>query len=366
MELVHTIFSFVIVLSVIVFIHEFGHYLAARLCGVRVEEFSIGFGREIFGLHDSHGTRWKFSLLPLGGYVKMFGDETEASTPDALKLEEMSDEDKAVSFHYKSLPRKAIIVSAGPAANFILTIGIFTWSLLTTGLAVNDPIIGEVMKDTPAQAAGLQTGDYVVTIDDKKVKTFSDIPRLLATNTGTEVTIVIKRGEDTLTLPITPIMREDEDMLGNKIKRPLIGVVSYKLKFETLGVLPAIGEAVKRTWDLTLATFDYMGQLIAGKRDAEELKGPVGIAQLSGQATEKGFDTVLWFIAMLSANLGLINLFPIPPLDGGHLVYYAVEGARGRPMAQKFQEWGFRAGFALIITLMIFVTFNDIKNIVLS
>lgn len=366
MELVHTVFSFVIVLSVIVFIHEFGHYLAARLCGVRVEEFSIGFGREIFGIRDSHGTRWKVSLLPLGGYVKMFGDETEASTPDAARLEEMSEEDKAVSFHYKSLPRKAIIVSAGPMANFVLTIGIFTWSIFTVGLATTEPIVGEIIKDTPAQAAGLQSGDRVLSIDGKRVKTFSDIPRMIATNTGTEVVLHIERGGETLNLPIVPAMKEEEDMLGNMTARPLIGIVSQKLSYETLGFFPALGEAVKRTWDITAMTFEYLGQLITGERGADELKGPVGIAQLSGQATEKGLDTVLWFIAMLSANLGLINLFPIPPLDGGHLIYYAVEGARGRPMAQKFQEWGFRAGFALLLTLMAFVTFNDIKSIVLS
>jgi len=155
-------------------------------------------------------------------------------------------------------------------------------------------------------------------------------------------------------------------MFGNKITRPLLGFVSQKLTYEEVGFFPAIGEAVTRTWDISVMTFEYLGQLISGKRGANELKGPVGIAQLSGQATEKGFDTVLWFIAMLSANLGLINLFPIPPLDGGHLMYYTLEGLRGRPLAQKFQEWGFRAGFALLLTLMAFVTFNDIKQIVLS
>lgn len=366
MELVHTIFSFVIILSVIVSIHEFGHYLAARLCGVRVEQFSIGFGREIFGFNDAHGTRWKFSLLPLGGYVKMFGDETEASTPDAQKLEDMSAEDKAVSFHYKPLYQKAIIVSAGPIANFVLTIAIFTWAIFTTGLAVTEPVIGEIMEGTPAQTSGLQSGDRVLSIDKTKVKTFSDIPRLIATNIGTEVRLKIQRGDEVFTLPMTPMMREEVDAFGNKITRPLLGFVSLKLNYKDMGLLPALGAAVGQTWDITILTFEYLGQLITGQRAPDELKGPVGIAQLSGQATERGLDTVLWFIAMLSANLGLINLFPIPPLDGGHLVYYAVEGARGKPMAQKFQEWGFRAGFALLLALMAFVTINDIKQIILG
>lgn len=366
MELVHTVLSFVVVLSVIVFIHEFGHYLVARLCGVRIEAFSIGFGKEVFGFNDSHGTRWKFSLVPMGGYVKMFGDETEASTPDAKKLEEMSEADKAVSFHYKSLPRKAAIVVAGPMANFILTISIFTYSIFTNGLATTEPIIGEIMPNTPAATAGLQPGDRVLSVDGQEIEHFSDIPRIILTNTGKEVTLVLKRGEESLTVPITPELREETDPLGNKIKRPLLGFVSQKLTYHDMGFFPAIGEAVKRTWDISIMTFEYMGQLITGERGTDELKGPVGIAQLSGQATDKGMDTVLWFIAMLSANLGLINLFPIPPLDGGHLLYYVVEGARGRPMAEKFQEWGFRAGFALIITLMIFVTYNDIKQIVLS
>lgn len=366
MELVHTVLSFVIVLSVIVFIHEFGHYLVARLCGVRIEQFSIGFGKEIFGFNDSHGTRWKFSLVPMGGYVKMFGDETEASTPDSKKIEEMSDEEKAVSFHHKSLLRKAAIVVAGPAANFILTITIFTYSIFTNGLATTEPIIGEIMKDMPAAIAGFQPGDRVLSIDGKKIRHFADIPRQIATNTGTEVEVKILRGEEKLMIPVTPLMKEETDPLGNKIKRPLLGFVSQKITLEDVGFFPAIGEAVKRTWDITLMTFEYLGQLISGQRGADELKGPVGIAQLSGQATERGMDTVLWFIAMLSANLGLINLFPIPPLDGGHLLYYTIEGARGRPMAEKFQEWGFRAGFALLLLLMAFVTFNDIKQIILS
>ncbi len=366
MELVHTVFSFVIILSVIVFIHEFGHYLVARLCGVRIEAFSIGFGKEIFGWKDSHGTRWKFSLIPMGGYVKMFGDESEASMPDSKKLEEMSAEEKAVSFHYKSLPRKAAIVVAGPMANFLLTIAIFTWSIFTNGLSTTEPIVGDILPDTPAAEAGLQTGDRIVSIDGREVDKFRDIPRMIATNIGTEVELEILRDGEKGTLAITPMLREETDPLGNTIKRPLIGFTSQKLTYEDIGFFPAIGEAIKRTYEIIIMTFEYIGQLVMGERGADELKGPVGIAQLSGQATERGMDTVLWFIAMLSANLGLINLFPIPPLDGGHLLYYMIEGARGKPMAEKFQEWGFRAGFALIITLMLFVTYNDIKNIVLS
>ncbi|MFO1242955.1 MAG: RIP metalloprotease RseP [Rickettsiales bacterium] len=366
MELLHTLASFFIIISVIVFIHEFGHFIIARWCGVKIEAFSIGFGKEVIGWNDKHGTRWKISALPLGGYVKMFGDSSEASTPDKDKMEQMTEEEKAVSFHFKPLWKKAAIVVAGPVFNFILTIAIFTGFLFSYGLETTDPIVGDVMKGSAAEEAGLVSGDRVLKIDGKKVEHFSDIPRLIATNLGTEIHIIINRSGETKDVLLTPRSTEETDALGNKISRPMIGIKSQRLMYKDVGLSRALLEAVKKTWQITATTFDYLGQMIAGDRSAKELKGPLGIAKLSGQAADQGFYTILWFIAMLSANLGMVNLFPIPPLDGGHLLYYTIEGLRGRPMAERFQEYGFRAGFAVIICLMVFTVFNDLKQMFFS
>lgn len=368
---IHYALSFILILSVIVFIHEFGHYLVARLCGVRIETFSIGFGKEIWGFNDRSGTRWKFSTLPFGGYVKMFGDQGAASTPDAEALAAMSEEDRRVSFHFKPLWQKALVVAAGPAANFLLTIGIMTYFLYTVGMASTDPVVGEIMPDTPAAAAGLQSGDRVLTVDGTEVQTFSDIPSLIATNLGTPIELQLERDGQPLTLTITPISYLDKDALGNEVKRPLIGIKSQQMKLQDLSFPQAIGIATERTYELCVVSLRFMGQMVTGQRSADELKGPVGIAQMSGQVTQSGETIgetarmILWFIAMLSANLGLVNLLPIPLLDGGHLVYYGIEAAQGRPMAQKFQEYGFRVGFLLIASLMAFTLFNDIKQILL-
>lgn len=358
----NTALAFIIILSVIVFVHEFGHYLVARLCGVRITDFSIGFGKELWGFHDRHGTRWKVSLLPFGGYVKMFGDASEASTANKDALAQMSAEEKKVSFHFQPLPKKAAIVTAGPIFNFILTIAIFTYFVFSNGLETTEPLVGDVIPDTPATTAGLQKGDRILAVDGKKVRRFNDIPLLIATNVGNSITLKLERDGAERDVLLTPQVIEEEDGLGNTIKRPLIGIKSMRLTFEDVGFFRAVGEAIKKTWDLTMMTFEYLGQLIAGDRAPDELKGPIGIAKMSGQAAEKGFFTVMWFMALLSANLGLVNLFPIPPLDGGHLMYYMVEGARGRPMAERFQELGYRAGFALILMLMAFTIYNDIRQ----
>ncbi len=364
MELIHTVFAFLIILSTIVFIHEFGHYIVARWCGVKIETFSIGFGKEIFGWTDKHQTRWKFSLVPLGGYVKMFGDASEASTADTDKLAQMTPEERAVSFHYKPLPKKAAVVAAGPMFNFLLTIGIFTWMIFHNGLATTEPIVGETIPGTPAAEAGLKTGDRILSMDGKKVKRFHDIPRFLLTNTGKPVALEIEREGENLSLSITPRLVEVDDGLGNKAMQPQIGFKAMEMRVEEYGIFGSVWQAVKRTWYLIDTTIDYLGQMITGERSATELKGPIGIAKLSGQAADQGFSTVIWFMALLSANLGFVNILPIPPLDGGHLVFYAIEGARGRPMAERFQEWGYRAGFALVMMLMAFTVFNDIRQLI--
>ncbi len=360
--LVHYLLSFFVILSVIVFVHEYGHYIVARWCGVKIDVFSIGFGKEFWGYTDKAGTRWKFSMIPLGGYVKMFGDSSEASTPSET-LDTLSTEDKAKTFHHKKLWQKSLIVAAGPVANFLLTIVIFTYFLMANGLPSTEPIVGEIMKDTPAEAAGLMKDDRVLSVNGTKVELFSDIPKLIITNLGTPVDLEIQRAGNTMYLTITPKLIEEKDGLGNPYKRPVIGFKSKEILYKDIGFTRAVGEAVHQTYHICVMTLKVLGQMVTGDRDPKEIKGPIGIAKLSGQATDKGFMTVLWFMAMLSANLGLVNLLPIPMLDGGHLLYYTAEAIRGKPLAQKVQEFGFRIGMAMLAMLMAFAIFNDIRNL---
>ncbi len=359
----HYMLSFAIVISVVVAIHEFGHYLVARLCGVKIEEFSIGFGPEILGYTSrSSGTRWKLALLPLGGYVRMYGDASAASNADVDALEALSPEERKKTFHFKSLPAKAAVVAAGPAANFILTIALFTGFILTTGLPSSEPIVGSVLAKSPAAEAGLQAGDRITKVGDTSIKRFSEIPYLISTNLGTPVTVEFLRDKKPHSVTITPREEEDTDALGTKIKHPLIGIKSAEIRYEKADLTKALAEASYRTWQLCTSTLTVLGQIISGQRSPTELKGPIGIAQLSGAATDKGISTTLWLIAVISANLGFVNLLPIPVLDGGHLLFYAAEASRGRPLAKKVQEYGFRAGLALIIMLMGFTILNDMRQ----
>ncbi len=361
-NLLHTLWSFFVVLSTIVFIHEFGHYLVAKLCGVRITAFSIGFGQELFGWNDRSGTRWKISLLPLGGYVKMFGDSSAASTADDDAMAQMSDEEKAVTFHHKPLAKKMAIVVAGPVSNFLLTIVVFTYFIMTSGLPSAEPVVGDIMPETPAAEAGLKTGDRILKINEDTVSNFNDIPYLISTNLGTPVTLLLERAGKEETVTLTPKEVESDDGLGNKVKHPVIGIKSQDIKYQDVGMASALNESVRRTYLICASTLKVIGQMATGKRSPAALKGPVGIAQLSGQATGKDFHTTLWLIALLSANLGLVNLFPIPLLDGGHLAYYVAEALRGKPLAQKVQEYGFKLGFAMLAMLMAFTLINDLAK----
>lgn len=362
-DMLHTILSFLVIISIIVFIHEYGHYLIARLCGVKIETFSIGFGKEVFGFTDRHGTHWKFSVLPMGGYVKMYGDESAASTADIKKLQEMDEAERKISFHYKPLWQKSLIVFGGPLFNFLLTIIIFTWFIFSNGLASTEPVVGKVLEDSAALEAGLREDDRILRINDSDIETFQDISLQIATNLGEEIIMEIERDGEALALPITPRIVEIEDALGNTIKHPRIGILSKELKVEDVGLGGALYHACARTWGISVATLQVLGQFLTGQRDTEQLKGPIGIAQMSGQAAESGLYIVFWFMALLSANLGLVNLLPIPLLDGGHLMYYAVEAVSGRPLAQKVQEYGFKLGFILLASLMAFTIFNDLRNL---
>jgi regulator of sigma E protease len=364
----HYVWSFALILSVIVFVHEFGHFLAARLCGVKIETFSIGFGRELIGRTDRHGTRWKLAMWPLGGYVKMFGDAGAASTPDTSALDSMNEAERRVSFHYRPLWAKAIIVAAGPIANFILSISVFTYFIFTVGMNSTEPVVGSVMEKTPAAVAGLKAGDKILSVDGKEMHNFNNISETLMTNLGQPVALEVARGDKVLKLQLTPILFEEKDVLGNDQKRPLIGIRSQKITYKEVGLLTAIGAATERTYGMCKTTLHVLGQMLVGERGTKDLKGPLGIAKLSGDVTSQGetvgqtLHMILWFIALLSVNLGLVNLLPVPMLDGGHLAFYCVEALRGRPMAAKFQEYSFRIGFMLIACLMALSLFNDVRQ----
>ncbi len=360
---VHTIISFLVIISVIVFIHEYGHYKVARWCGVRVEQFSIGFGREIWGWNDKHGTRWKLSLLLIGGYVKMFGDADPASSPDSDKLDGMTDEEKKVAFDYKPLWKKALVVVAGPAANYILAIAIMAGFFIWVGYPQTPAVVGGVMEGSAAEQAGLQEGDRIQVIYGREVTLFNEVQRVVQMYPDTEMDLRIERDGNVIDLMITPTLQESTDMFGNPVRVGLIGVTAQALERKPLSVGEAIPSAVSEAWHMSVQTLTAIGEIITGRRGTEALGGPIRIAQYSGQSAEQGLLTVLWFMAVLSLNLGLINLLPIPMLDGGHLMFYAIEAVTGRPLAQRFQEYAFRFGFIMLISLMLFVTVNDLMQL---
>ena len=353
---------FIPVISFIVFIHEYGHYSVAKFFKVKIDAFSIGFGKEIFGWNDKSGTRWKICWLPLGGYVKMFGDVNPASAPDP-KMKNLSDEEKKLTFHHKPLAQKAAIVAAGPIANFILTIVIFSFFFSFYGKATSKTEIYQVAQESAAEEAGLLPGDVIRSIDDNVMEKFSDIVREISLNVGEPITLMFERAGKMQTINVTPKMVKRKDAFGNEQEVAMLGIVAGEGSFEKLGIITAIGVATVETYHAAADTLRFLGQIIQGDRGLQGLSGPVGIAKISGQAYDLGFKYIIWLIAFISVNLGLINLFPIPVLDGGHLFYYIIEAARGKPMAEKYQEYGFRLGFVLLIGLAIFATFNDLRSL---
>src|SRR6266508_2907188 len=365
-----TLLAFLIVLTVVVFFHELGHFLIARLAGVRVLVFSVGFGPELFGFNDRHGTRWKVSAIPLGGYVKFFGDESAASTPDQTALAAMSEAERQESFFHKKVGWRAAIVAAGPVANFLLAIVIFSAIFMFYGKPSTSAIVDEIVPGSPAAEAGFQPADIVREIDGRTITSFEDIKQVVRLSAGETLTFVVERAGVRTTLKATPVLQQDKDPFGNVIRGGMLGikrtVAATDTNRENLSPPRAVSAAVEQTWLIIQSSMKYMSRLVVGRESADQLGGPIRIAQLSGQVATLGLDAFLNWIAVISVSIGFLNLFPVPLLDGGHLLFYAIEVARGRPLSEVAQELGFRLVLAIVLMLMAFTTFNDILRLTSS
>jgi regulator of sigma E protease len=354
---------FLFVLTIVVFFHELGHFLVARWCGVRVMVFSVGFGPELLGFNDKHGTRWKLSAIPLGGYVKFYGDENAASVPDQETIKEMSETEKRDSFFHKTVGQRAAVVAAGPIANFILAIVIFATVFTLYGKPATPARVDTVQPDSAAQAAGFQQGDLIVSINGKRIETFTDMQRLVSTSAGEALNIEVDRGGARQTLRATPKMTEIKDNFGNVHRMGVLGITGARGEPVKVDPLTAVKLGVEETWFVVERTLSYIGGVVTGRESADQLGGPIRIAQVSGQVATAGFVALIHLAAVLSISIGLLNLFPIPLLDGGHLVFYAFEALRGRPLSERAQEYGFRFGLAFVLLLMLFATYNDLLHL---
>jgi regulator of sigma E protease len=358
------------VLTIVVFFHELGHFLVARWAGVKVLTFSLGFGPELAGFNDRRGTRWKISAVPLGGYVKFFGDDSEASTPSSEALANMTEEERAGSFHHKRVGPRAAIVAAGPIANFILAIVIFTGLFTFFGKPSTSARVDKVEAGSAAAAAGFQVGDVVTAIDGSAIGSFSDMQRIVVAHAGDQLTFSIKRSDSNLELRGIPELKEVKDPFGNVHRQGVMGITRATspgdVTTERVDPATALWLAVKETWFVVDRTLAYIGGVFAGREAADQVGGPLRIAQISGQVATIGLGALVQLAAVLSISIGLLNLFPVPLLDGGHLLFYAVEAARGRPLSDRAQEMGFRIGLGLVLMLMVFATYNDILHLAAS
>jgi regulator of sigma E protease len=360
---------FLFVLTIVVFFHELGHFLVARWCGIRVLVFSLGFGPEIAGFNDRHGTRWKISAVPLGGYVKFFGDDNAASTPDRSAAAAMSESEKKDSFVHQPVPSRAAVVAAGPLANFVLAVAIFAGIFMVVGKQTTTARVDAVQEGSAAAAAGFRPGDLVVSIDGDKIGSFSDMQRIVSVSSGEPLKIVVERDGQPVTLTATPQLKELKDNFGNVHRLGVLGVsrsmAAGDIKTEKVDPLTAVVMGAQQTWFIVDRTLAYIGGVFAGREAADQLGGPIRIAQVSGQVCHT-FSACMNLTGVLSVSIGLLNLFPIPLLDGGHLLFYGIEAARGRPLSERAQEVGFRIGLAIVVMLMIFATFNDILHLATS
>jgi len=353
---------FLVVLTVLVFVHEMGHFWIARRNGVRVEVFSIGFGPEIVGWTDRHQTRWKISALPLGGYVRMFGDANAMSEPDEA-VQAMTPEERAVSFHHKRVGQRAAVVVAGPVANFLLAIFAFACLFSIVGQPFTSPLIGQVDPDSAAARAGFEPGDRIMSINGTRIERFQQVIQIVEVGLGEPLTIEVAREGKTATLHAVPDVIGRRDNFGHRYQIGRLGLRAKGVEYVRYDPLSSLWRATEETGSLSMATLKAIGQMVAGTRSTDELQGPIGIGKMAGDVAEGGIVPLVWFLAVLSLNLGLINILPIPMLDGGHLLFYALEAIRRRPLAPRVQDYGFRIGLTLVFLLMVFATWNDLVHL---
>jgi regulator of sigma E protease len=362
------ILPFIALIVVVVFIHEYGHYYFAKRFGVGVTDFSIGFGKEMFGWNDKSGTRWKVCLIPLGGYVKFFGDRNVYSQADNDKIiKEYSKEDQDKLFVLKPLYQRSLIVFGGPLANFLLAILIFFSVYTFVGKDFTPAVINEVQKDSPAMVAGLKDNDVIVSIDGNKVKSIMEVSKFIMMSTDEIINFTVNRYDEDLIFRVKPNIVDGEDNLGNKISKRMVGIklgaYNNEVNHVKLGPAKALFYSVNEVYYVSTSSLKYIGSMLTGKGDSSQLGGPIRIAKISGQVAEFGILPFISLMAYISISLGLINLFPIPMLDGGHLMFYGIEKLLGRPLSQKTQEGFFRIGMFLLLSLMFFTTFNDLKDV---
>jgi regulator of sigma E protease len=354
------------VFSVVVFFHELGHFLVGRWCGVKILTFSIGFGPELFGFFDRHGTRWKISAIPLGGYVKFLGDENAASVPDRAAVAQMTEAERRESFIDQPVGKRAAIVAAGPFANFILAIVIFAGFAMYMGKPSLPPRVDTVVAGSPAEAAGFKPGDLILSINGRRIETFTDMQRIVTRSAGETLVFVVKRGDEEVTLTAVPRLEEREDGFGNVQRVGILGIGASKNPNDQLytpvSPVGAVVWGVQETWYIIERTLSYIGGVFSGRESADQVGGPIRIAEVSCQVFLVSMLALVQLTALLSVSIGLLNLFPIPLLDGGHLLFYGIEKLRGRPLSERAQEVGFRIGLAVVVMLMVFATYNDISR----
>ena len=357
-----TLLTYIFMIAILVVVHEGGHYLAGRLFGVKIDAFAVGFGKELLGFNDRRGTRWKLNLVPLGGYVKFTGDMNEASQIDPAVLLLPESERKSL-FVFKPLWQRTIIVAAGPVVNFLFAIVILAGFYMAYGHPFTPPVVAGVLADGPAAAAGIKPGDRIVSIDDSKIDRFEDIVTTVMAGTGQPMQIVIERGGARQSLRVVPKTVTTVDRFGNSVKHGRLGVSRSGQVVEPMTLLPAIGYGIKDTGDIIGSIATTLKQVVVGERSLEDLGGPIKTGQVTGQQASLGILPFIAFMAFFSINLGFINLLPIPMLDGGHLLLYAVETVRRRPMGAKTQEWAFMSGFAALMSFMAILTWNDLGSV---
>ena len=359
---------FLLLITVVVFIHEYGHYYFAKKYGVGVTDFSIGFGKELLGWNDKSGTRWKICWIPLGGYVKFFGDRNVFSQSEQKEIiNKYNESDRQKLFILKPLYQRSIIVAAGPLANFLLAIVIFAMINMFVGKDMPPAVIDEVQTDSPAYIAGLKKNDKIIFIDNKKVQSILEVSTYINTSTSEKIEFIVLRNDQEISFLIKPNSVDSKDSLGNSVKKRMIGIrlspLNNEFKKQKLKPTEAIYYSIKEVWFVTVTSINYLGKIITGSGDSSQLGGPIRIAKITGQVAEHGIVPFLSIMAYISISLGFINLFPIPMLDGGHLMFYLFEKLLGRPLSQKTQEGFFRIGLFLLIFLMFFATFNDLREI---